>query len=158
MIRRMRWVLAAAFTLVIAAAFETPANGEETVDAEQKISLLRQASRELSELARQPLPAGLSPEEKSEADAYTRWLLEASAQFANFANSWQRALEKVLADAKTADAMLATQEMHEMNMSFNLQYLQLQQKMQSENRQFAMVSNIMKTKHDTAKNAINNVR
>jgi hypothetical protein len=30
--------------------------------------------------------------------------------------------------------------------------------MQNENRQYTMVSNIMKTKHDTVKNSINNVR
>ena len=54
--------------------------------------------------------------------------------------------------------MIATKQMQEMNMSFNMQYLQLQQKMQSDNRQFTLMSNIMKTKHDTAKNAINNVR
>ena len=58
----------------------------------------------------------------------------------------------------SAQLMLATKEMQEMNQSFNLQYLQLQQKMQSDNRQFTLLSNIMKTKHDTAKNAINNVR
>ena len=54
--------------------------------------------------------------------------------------------------------MQATREMQELNMSFNMQYLQLQQKMQQDNRQFTMLSNIMKTKHDTAKNAISNVR
>ena len=43
-------------------------------------------------------------------------------------------------------------------MSFNLQYLQLQQQMQNENRQYTAISNIMKTKHDTAKNSISNVR
>lgn len=43
-------------------------------------------------------------------------------------------------------------------MSFNLQYRSLQNQMAHENRQYAMVSHIMKTKHDTAKNAINNVR
>ncbi len=43
-------------------------------------------------------------------------------------------------------------------MSFNLQYLQLQDQMQNENRQYSAVSNIMKTKHDTAKNAIRNIR
>jgi hypothetical protein len=43
-------------------------------------------------------------------------------------------------------------------MSFNLQYLQLQNAMQNENRQFTMVSNIMKTKHDTVRNAIGNIR
>lgn len=58
----------------------------------------------------------------------------------------------------SAQLMMATKEMQEMNQSFNLQYLQLQQKMQSDNRQFTLLSNIMKTKHDTAKNAINNVR
>ena len=49
-------------------------------------------------------------------------------------------------------------QMQEMQMSFNLQWLQLQNSMQNESRQFTMVSNIMKTKHDTAKNAISNVR
>jgi len=57
-----------------------------------------------------------------------------------------------------AQLMVATRQMQEMNMSFNLQYLMLQQKMQSDNRQFTLMSNIMKTKHETAKNAINNVR
>jgi hypothetical protein len=52
----------------------------------------------------------------------------------------------------------ATEEMQEMSQSFNLQYLGLQQAMQDENRRFTLVSNIMKTKHDTAKNAINNIR
>ncbi len=42
-------------------------------------------------------------------------------------------------------------------MSFNLQYLQLQNSMQNDNRQFTMVSNIMKTKHATLKNSISNI-
>jgi hypothetical protein len=58
----------------------------------------------------------------------------------------------------SAQMMMATKQMQEMNQSFNLQYLQLQQQMQADNRQFTLLSNIMKTKHDTAKNAINNVR
>jgi hypothetical protein len=52
----------------------------------------------------------------------------------------------------------ATMNMQEMQQSFNLQYLQLQSSMQNENRQFTMVSNIMKTKHDTVKNSIGNIR
>ena len=58
-----------------------------------------------------------------------------------------------------AGALLeATQQMAEIQTSFNLQYLQLQNSMQNENRQFTMVSNIMKTKHDTVKNTISNIR
>ena len=43
-------------------------------------------------------------------------------------------------------------------MSFNLQYLQLQTSMQRENRSYTSVSNIMKTRHDTVKNSIGNIR
>lgn len=42
--------------------------------------------------------------------------------------------------------------------SFELQYLSLQRKIQKENREYTMISNIMKVKHDTAKNSINNIR
>jgi len=57
-----------------------------------------------------------------------------------------------------ADLLAVTKQMKEDQMSFNLQYLQLQNQMQNENRQFTMVSNIMKTKHDTVKNSISNIR
>jgi len=52
----------------------------------------------------------------------------------------------------------ATKKMQETQMSFNLQYLQLQSQMQHENRTYTAISNIMKTKHDTVKNSISNVR
>ena len=52
----------------------------------------------------------------------------------------------------------ATKQMQETQMSFNLQYLQLQNQMQHESRSYTAVSNIMKTKHDTVKNSISNVR
>jgi hypothetical protein len=64
----------------------------------------------------------------------------------------------VSATGGPTDMMTAAKQMQELNMSFNMQYLMLQQKMQADNRQFTTLSNIMKTKHDTAKNAINNVR
>lgn len=56
------------------------------------------------------------------------------------------------------DLMQATQQMQETQMSFNLQYLQLQEQMQNDNRQFTTVSNILKTKHDTVKNTISNIK
>lgn len=51
-----------------------------------------------------------------------------------------------------------TKQLQETQMSFNLQYLQLQSQMQHENRSYTAISNIMKTKHDTAKNSISNIR
>lgn len=57
-----------------------------------------------------------------------------------------------------AQLLDAVRAMQETQMSFNLQYLQLQSQMQHENRSFTAISNIMKTKHDTVKNSIANIR
>lgn len=51
-----------------------------------------------------------------------------------------------------------TPPLQEKQTSFNLQYLQLQSQMQTENRRYTAISNIMKTRHDTLKNSISNVR
>ena len=52
----------------------------------------------------------------------------------------------------------ATRNMTEFQASFNLQYLDIQQKIQEDTRQFNLISNIMKAKGDAAKNAITNMR
>jgi len=69
-------------------------------------------------------------------------------------------LAKIAASAQNSSAQLmqAAKQMQETQMSFNLQYLQLQNQMQNENRQYTTISNIMKTKHDTVKNTISNIR
>ncbi len=48
-------------------------------------------------------------------------------------------------------------EMQEESQAFNMQYLQLQTQLQSDNRNFSTLSNLMKARHDTAKAAINNM-
>ena len=57
-----------------------------------------------------------------------------------------------------AQILATTPEVAEMQKSFNQQYLQLQMQMQRESRSYTAISNIMKTKHDTVKNSISNVR
>jgi hypothetical protein len=59
---------------------------------------------------------------------------------------------------ETQTLFLAIQEMREMEIGFNLQYNMLQNEISRENQQYRMVSNIMKNKHDTAKNSINIIR
>ena len=60
--------------------------------------------------------------------------------------------------AAVAGLQSAIREMQQAQAGFNRQYQQLQQKMQNENRQYTTVSNVLKTKHDTVKNSIGNVR
>lgn len=47
-----------------------------------------------------------------------------------------------------------TKEMMQMQAGMNLQFLNLQNNMQNEQRTFTTISNVMKTRHDTAKNTI----
>jgi hypothetical protein len=123
--------------------------------AKARIKILQQTAGTLRELAAQPLPAQLSDKEKREAERYIKWLKDSSQKLDELANRWHFSLTKM----ETNQGPPSKQnQMTEMNQSFNLQYLELQQAMQDENRRFTMVSNIMKNKHDTAKNSINNIR
>jgi hypothetical protein len=67
-------------------------------------------------------------------------------------------VEQTRGKPKLSTTLEAQREIREMSQSFNLQYLDLQQQMQDENRRFALLSNVMKTKHDTAKSSISNIR
>jgi hypothetical protein len=55
------------------------------------------------------------------------------------------------------DLLSATKALQQQSQSFNLEYLQLQESLQRENREFTTMSNIMKVKHDSAKNSIQNI-
>ncbi len=68
-------------------------------------------------------------------------------------------LKDLIRDKAAQEALLdAVKGLEEARMGFNLQYLQLQSQMQHENRSYTAISNIMKTKHDTVKNSISNIR
>jgi hypothetical protein len=55
------------------------------------------------------------------------------------------------------DLVTATRALQQQAQTFNLQYLQLQEGMQRENREFTALSNVMKVKHDSARAAIQNI-
>jgi hypothetical protein len=55
------------------------------------------------------------------------------------------------------DVLGATRQLQQEAQTFNLQYLQLQESMQRESREFTALSNVMKVKHDSAKAAIQNI-
>jgi hypothetical protein len=123
--------------------------------ANDRIMKLQQTARTLRELAAQPLPAQLSDKEEREAERHTKWLKDSSQKLDELASRWHSSLAGM---EKNQGALSKQIQLTEMSQSFNLQYLQLQNDLQQESRQFTLVSNIMKNKHDTAKNSINNLR
>jgi hypothetical protein len=105
-----------------------------------RIAALKAQSKSLTAASRMKPTASLSAEEKAKVQDYDRWLRKQSDK------------TRELAERGGAATTKAMQE------SFNQQYLTLQSQMERENRQYSSISNIMKTKHDTAKNSISNVR
>lgn len=90
-------------------------------------------------------------------------LLQVSLEMSRMFGSLRQKIAElgaIAAQDRGASSLLvsATRRLQEMSQSFNMQYLMLQNKIAQENRQFSMLSNIMKNKHDTAKNSINNIR
>jgi hypothetical protein len=55
------------------------------------------------------------------------------------------------------DLLTATRALQQQSQSFNLEYLQLQESLQRENREFTTLSNVMRVKHDSARAAIQNI-
>jgi len=105
-----------------------------------RIATLKAQSKSLTAAYRMKPSATLTAEEKAKVQEYDRWLRKQSDRTRELAERGGAATTKT------------------MQLSFNQQYLALQSQMQAENRRYSAISNIMKTKHDTAKNSISNVR
>jgi len=61
------------------------------------------------------------------------------------------------AAGSASDLVEATRAMQAEAQAMNLQYLQLQERMQQESREFTALSNVMKVRHDSARAAIGNI-
>jgi len=89
-------------------------------------------------------------------------LLANNAKLCSLFGSLHRQVEKLSLPyqrrSPTQESAASTRAMQEMNRNFSLQYLALQQKIQQEHREFTALSNIMKARHEAAKNALNNIR
>ncbi len=62
------------------------------------------------------------------------------------------------ASSSGGDGFEAARLLQQEGQSFNLRYLELQERMQRETREFTAVSNVMKVRHDAARAAIQNVQ
>jgi hypothetical protein len=62
------------------------------------------------------------------------------------------------ASATGGDAFEAARLLQAEGQNFNLRYLELQERLQRETREFTAVSNVMKVRHDAARAAIQNVQ
>jgi hypothetical protein len=102
-----------------------------------------------TEVAETPLPAPAGETGEKVLDGELRTPLAPPTREAGLTEFQEAAIDHMVN---------VVQDTAENQLGFNLQYLMLQNKISQENRQFSVVSNIIKDKHDTAKNSINNIR
>lgn len=105
-----------------------------------RVAQLKSQSRAFTAAARQKPSQTLTSEERALVDRYDNWL---------------KAQSRKALDLAERGSVATTQPIQQ---SFNEQYLELQRQIQSEHRSYNNVSSIMKTKHDTVKNSLSNVR
>jgi len=150
---------------------------------DKRMVKLVKLSKTLKTLSRPPKTIRRNSPSHQKSKKFSIWLMQTSIKVTEFTAAWKKKFakfdkgfislrskklstcdktgnieEQAAEGSSTEQMMMATKEMQEMNQTFNLQLLTLQQKMQNDNRKFTALSNIMKTRHDTAKAAINNVR
>lgn len=63
----------------------------------------------------------------------------------------------VAVNTGTTDAAASMSSVLQQQAAMNMQYLALQNQMQQENQTFSTLSNVLKVRHDTAKNSISNI-
>ena len=56
------------------------------------------------------------------------------------------------------DALTRAREMNAESQLFQMEYLEIQQQVQDDNRRFSLLTNIMRSHHETTKAAIQNIR
>lgn len=122
------------------AAAETGCTQPLDVCTKERTAALKTQARKFTAAARLKPATTLTAEERAKVQAYDRWLRAQSQKARDLA---ERGTAATTAEIQTA---------------FNREYMELQQRIQREHRQFEPISNIMKSKHDAASNAIGNVR
>jgi len=128
------------------------APGSGPAFAQENIILLRRTALRLRTLAAETPPGSSGVGDRRDANDYSNWLGKASRELDDLAGRWQADLSASMRSAARPGSLEA------MNASYRMKLLALQKKLQEENRKFALVSNIMKTKHEAAKAAISNIR
>jgi hypothetical protein len=126
----------------------------------ERIASLRQQVTSLRAAADIPTPTSLKAADAAEVKKYDAWVRASADKVSSHAAAWDKKVGEIAAacGASCGQLLNATKQMQETQMSFNMQYLAMQNAMQNENQAYVLVSNIMKTKHDTVKNSISNVR
>ena len=147
----MRYFLSVVFlTLIFGASTRVSA----TQNADACIETLRARLAQIEDLdtiykhSNKYIDKQLAKQQKVQDEQWADWMKDFGKQLKSHAKDIKQLLKSKLSAAELAEACK----------TMNVQFLALQQANADESRRFMTLSNAAKTRHDTAKNAIANIR
>lgn len=120
------------------------ADAEARTKLTRLVAQARHAQDVLARISQEKMPGNLTEPQRREFAAQSKWLHATANRLAKFTADAQAVLNNPSASAKDVAAV-------------NEQLLALQNSVQ-ENRQFTVISNVLKVRHDVASSAIHNIR
>lgn len=117
----------------------------------ERVARLKQTRDQFLAAAAAPLPDGLSAEQRVEAKRYMVWLRVCAAHMEALAAEGD-------GGASQAQSLDVSTEMRAAQEAFNRQYLEMQDSMQNENRQYVAAATLLKSTHDSVRKSISNLR
>jgi hypothetical protein len=184
---RIRYAACAALLACLSASATPAAEASEVASAKSRLSPEQERQLDVLAAQHRDARARLSPQDRIMLDGLVTHTHAAIASGKWRGNLWERLRNELhaagmnetdsgvlatyvldgvaagdgnspLPGDTNSSLLTATQQMQETQMSFNMQYLELQNQMQNDNRQFAAVSNIMKSLRDTQKAILSNIK
>jgi hypothetical protein len=117
----------------------------ERARLDRNVGIAKTAATTFNELAGERVPAGLTDKQKQGYEEQSGFLRRTAGRLLQL----QGQGAKLLTDRNAAGSQMA---------AMNMQFLALQNAAQKESRKFQTLSNASRARHDTAKNAIQNMK
>jgi len=120
-----------------------------------QLQTIESSLAQLNELLSEDAPGHLPESERDDWRLQTKWVQNCIKQIKEFQQKYDNSSSNTKqgkAAGNTANNMMFSQ------MSFNVEFLALQNSLQKENHQFQMLSIAMKVRHDAAMRAIRNLK
>lgn len=117
--------------------------------AAQRVEDLKRVSAYLTALAQEPLPRGVTAQERTDGFVLAQWLRNSSRKMHHLARGWGVLLSRVPKKNGSSNKALI-ERLQEMNRSFSVQYLELLAMTRQELSAFAWQSAILKERQQRA--------
>ncbi len=120
--------------------------------ATQRVADLKRVSDYLNGLAKEPLPKGVSAQDRTDSFVFKQWLRNTARKMYHLSRGWGVLLSRI-PKGKSGNSSLI-ERLQDMNRSFSVQYLNMVALAQKEAAEFNWSSEVLKERQERAVNLL----